>query len=266
MLNKNVFSVEYDNKGKLIRRIRSFVRRQGRLTKGQTQAIEELWAKFGIDYQKDTLLNFADLFGVRSPITLEIGFGMGHSLVAMAEQNPDKNYLGIEVHQPGIGSCLMAIKEKNLTNIRVMCHDAVEVLQTMIPNESLAIVQLFFPDPWHKKRHHKRRIVQLPFVNLVAKKLVSRGLFYMATDWQNYAEHMLEVMSISPHFSAISSTEGQHMTRSDSRLTTKFELRGQRLGHRIWDLIFKCNHVVLFAVPSALYFLVDMIPDFFHHV
>lgn len=265
MLNKSVVSIEYDNKGKLVRRIRSFVRRQGRLTKGQTQAIEELWPKFGIDYQKDTLLNFTDLFSAVMPITLEIGFGMGHSLVAMAEQNPDRNYLGIEVHQPGIGSCLMTIKEKNLTNIRVMCHDAVEVLQTMIPDESLAMVQLFFPDPWHKKRHHKRRIVQLHFVNLVAKKLVSQGLFHMATDWQNYAEYMLKVMSISPHFSVLSGKK-EYMPRPDSRLTTKFELRGQQLGLRIWDLIFKRNNIVFLAMQSAFCFFVDMIPDLFYYV
>lgn len=265
MLNKSVISVEYDNKGKLIHPIRSFVCRQGRLTKGQSKAIEELWLKFGVDYQKDTLLNFADLFAVLAPITLEIGFGMGHSLVAMAEQNPDRNYLGIEVHQPGIGRCLMAIQEKNLTNIRVMCHDAVEVFQTMIPDKSLAIVQLFFPDPWHKKRHHKRRIVQLPFVNLVAKKLVSQGSFHMATDWQNYAEHMLEVMSTSPHFNAISNTK-EYMSGADLRITTKFERRGQQLGHRIWDLIFKCHHFVLFAVLNAFFFFANMIPEFFYYV
>jgi tRNA (guanine-N7-)-methyltransferase len=238
MLEKNVTSIEYDDQGNPIRRIRSFVRRQGRLTKGQSQAITELWPVLGIEYQSSSKLDFAQLFGRQSAVTLEIGFGMGASLVEMAKQHPERDYLGIEVHQPGVGACLMAAKEAELTNIRVMCHDAVEVLQNNIPDGSLDMVQLFFPDPWHKARHHKRRIVQTPFVELVRQKLAIGGIFHMATDWENYAEHMVEVMNALPHYQNLSATM-DYVERPASRPMTKFERRGQRLGHGVWDLMYK---------------------------
>lgn len=238
MLEKNVTSIEYDDQGNPIRRIRSFVRRQGRLTKGQEQAITELWPVLGIEYQAPLSLDFAQIFGRQSKVTLEIGFGMGASLVEMAKQHPERDYLGIEVHQPGVGACLMAAKEAGLTNLRIMCHDAVEVLQNNIPDGSLDMVQLFFPDPWHKARHHKRRIVQTPFVELVRQKLAVGGIFHMATDWENYAEHMVEVMNALPHYQNLSATM-DYVERPLSRPMTKFECRGQRLGHGVWDLMYK---------------------------
>lgn len=238
MLEKNVTSIEYDDQGNPIRRIRSFVRRQGRLTKGQEQAITELWPVLGIEYQAALSLDFSQIFGRQSKVTLEIGFGMGASLVEMAKQHPERDYLGIEVHQPGVGACLMAAKEAGLTNLRIMCHDAVEVLQNNIPDGSLDMVQLFFPDPWHKARHHKRRIVQTPFVELVRQKLAVGGIFHMATDWENYAEHMVEVMNALPHYQNLSATM-DYVERPLSRPMTKFECRGQRLGHGVWDLMYK---------------------------
>ncbi|MCO6524203.1 MAG: tRNA (guanosine(46)-N7)-methyltransferase TrmB [Candidatus Schmidhempelia sp.] len=238
MLEKNVTSIEYDEQGNPIRRIRSFVRRQGRLTKGQAQAITELWPVLGIEYKSSLRFDFAQLFGRQSAVTLEIGFGMGASLVEMAKQHPERDYLGIEVHQPGVGACLMAAKETELTNIRVMCHDAVEVLQNNIPDDSLDMVQLFFPDPWHKARHHKRRIVQTPFVELVRQKLAIGGIFHMATDWENYAEHMVDIMNALPNYQNLSATM-DYVERPASRPMTKFERRGQRLGHGVWDLMYK---------------------------
>lgn len=220
-----------------MRRVRSFVRRQGRLTKRQEEALESEWAEMGIDFVNEPF-DFAKLFNNSNPVTLEIGFGMGTSLVTMAAQNPDQNFLGIEVHAPGVGACLASAKEENITNLRVMCHDAIEVLDFMIPNGSLAMVQLFFPDPWHKAKHNKRRIVQVPFVEKIRSKLIDGGVFHMATDWQPYAEHMLEVMTSVAGYENVS-TSGDYVPRPESRPETKFEKRGQRLGHGVWDLMFK---------------------------
>ncbi len=220
-----------------MRRVRSFVRRQGRLTKRQEDALESEWAEMGIDFVNEPF-DFAKLFNNSNPVTLEIGFGMGTSLVTMAAQNPDQNFLGIEVHAPGVGACLASAKEENITNLRVMCHDAIEVLDFMIPNGSLAMVQLFFPDPWHKAKHNKRRIVQVPFAEKIRSKLIDGGVFHMATDWQPYAEHMLEVMTSVAGYENVS-TSGDYVPRPESRPETKFEKRGQRLGHGVWDLMFK---------------------------
>lgn len=220
-----------------MRRVRSFVRRQGRLTKRQEEALESEWAEMGIDFVNDPF-DFAKLFNNSNPVTLEIGFGMGTSLVTMAAQNPDQNFLGIEVHAPGVGACLASAKEENITNLRVMCHDAIEVLDFMIPNGSLAMVQLFFPDPWHKAKHNKRRIVQVPFAEKIRSKLIDGGVFHMATDWEPYAEHMLEVMTSVAGYENVS-TSGDYVPRPESRPETKFEKRGQRLGHGVWDLMFK---------------------------
>ncbi|KAB7696079.1 tRNA (guanosine(46)-N7)-methyltransferase TrmB [Plesiomonas shigelloides] len=228
---------EFDEEGRYLRKIRSFVRRQGRLTKGQELALENYWEQMGVDFQEQ-VLDFTALFGREAPVVLEIGFGMGASLVEMAKDAPEKNFLGIEVHTPGVGACLSSAHEAGVTNLRVMCHDAIEVLEKMIADGSLSTVQLFFPDPWHKARHHKRRIVQLPFAEQLRVKLKIGGVFHMATDWENYAEHMLEVMQVAPGYRNLSASN-DFMPRPEHRPLTKFEQRGHRLGHGVWDLMFE---------------------------
>lgn len=220
-----------------LRRIRSFVRREGRLTQGQQRALDELWPRFGIDHD-DKLLDLDTIFGRSAPRVLEIGFGNGASLLKMAQDNPDTDYLGIEVHRPGAGNLLLNIELAGVTNIRVMTDDAVDILKQQIPDASLDLVQLFFPDPWHKKKHHKRRIVQPDFAQLLYKKLKPGGCFHMATDWQHYAEHMLEVMTAAEGFKNLSATN-DYVERPESRPLTKFEQRGHRLGHGVWDLMFE---------------------------
>jgi tRNA (guanine-N7-)-methyltransferase len=226
---------EYTDDGKVIRKIRSFVRREGRLTKGQETAINECWEAMGIDFRHQQL-DWQTVFDNGNPVVLEIGFGMGASLVEMACQAPGKNFIGIEVHRPGVGACLAAARDAGVTNLRVMCHDAVEVFTSMIPDDSLSTIQLFFPDPWHKKRHHKRRIVQPDFVRMVRQKLLpGEGIFHMATDWENYAEHMIAVMKQSPGFENIAG-DNDYVPRPDERPLTKFEQRGHHLGHGVWDI------------------------------
>ena len=220
-----------------IRRIRSFVLREGRLTKAQKLALEQHWPAMGLDYQPQ-FMDFSVLFQRQAPTVLEIGFGMGKSLVQMAEAAPDKNFIGIEVHRPGVGACLADAANAGISNLRVLQHDAVDVLNEMIPDQSLSTVQLFFPDPWPKKKHHKRRIVQPDFVQLLRQKLAIGGVFHMATDWQNYAEHMLEVMQAAEGFSNVSADQ-TYVERPSHRPETKFELRGKKLGHGVWDLMFK---------------------------
>ncbi|MCA6913886.1 tRNA (guanosine(46)-N7)-methyltransferase TrmB [Pectobacterium versatile] len=236
MIN-NVISPEFDENGRPMRRIRSFVRRQGRLTNGQQLALDNYWPVMGVEYQTE-LVDFNALFSRDAPVVLEIGFGMGASLVTMAAQHPEQNFLGIEVHLPGVGACLAAAQEAGISNLRVMCHDAIEVLMNMIPDGSLSMVQLFFPDPWHKARHNKRRIVQVPFVQLVQSKLKVGGVFHMATDWEPYAQHMLEVMTSVTEYRNLSNNN-EYVERPESRPLTKFEARGQRLGHGVWDLMFE---------------------------
>lgn len=236
MIN-DVITPEFDENGRPLRRIRSFVRRQGRLTKGQQLALDQYWPEMGVEFQPEPL-DLTRLFGRDAPVVLEIGFGMGASLVTMAQNNPQQNFLGIEVHAPGVGACLASAKEANVENLRVMCHDAVEVLEKMIPDNSLRMVQLFFPDPWHKARHNKRRIVQTPFAELVMRKLKLGGVFHMATDWEAYAEHMLEVMNSIDGYKNQSETQ-DYVPRPETRPLTKFEQRGQRLGHGVWDLMFE---------------------------
>ncbi len=236
MIN-DVITPEFDENGRPLRRIRSFVRRQGRLTKGQQLALDQYWPDIGVEFQQEPL-DLTRLFGREAPVVLEIGFGMGASLVTMEQNNPQQNFLGIEVYAPGVGACLASAKEAEVENLRVMCHDAVEVLEKMIPDNSLRMVQLFFPDPWHKTRHNKRRIVQVPFAALVMRKLKLGGVFHMATDWEAYAEHMLEVMSSIDGYQNQSETQN-YVPRPETRPLTKFELRGQRLGHSVWDLMFE---------------------------
>jgi tRNA (guanine-N7-)-methyltransferase len=219
------------------RRIRSFVRREGRLTKGQQRALDELYPRYGLLPATNETFDFAEIFHNHQPVHLEIGFGNGQTLTSMASAQPQMNYLGIEVHRPGVGNALLQIDKAGLSNVRVICEDAVEVLKQHIPDQSLAAVYIFFPDPWHKKRHHKRRLVQIEFINLVKQKLIRGGYLHMATDWEDYAQHMVHVMSQAEGFSNLSKA-GQYSPKPDYRPLTKFEQRGLRLGHGVWDLIF----------------------------
>ncbi|MBD1389202.1 tRNA (guanosine(46)-N7)-methyltransferase TrmB [Neiella sp. HB171785] len=237
--SKDVNDAEYTEDGKYLRRIRSFVRREGRLSNRQQRALDDLWQSFGITYTGESL-DLPAVFGRQAETVVEIGFGMGASLVAMAQAAPETNFLGIEVHRPGVGACLADVADLGLTNIRTMEHDAVEVLQHSLAENSVDRLQLFFPDPWHKKRHHKRRIVQPEFVALVHRVLKPGGVFHMATDWENYAEHMLEVMTAASGFSN-QHPQTSYAPRPDYRPLTKFEKRGQRLGHGVWDLLFQAN-------------------------
>lgn len=223
--------------GKYIRTIKSFVKREGRLTKGQQAALDAHWPTMGLEH-KNGLITPSQLFNNDGPVVLEIGFGMGASLVEMAKNAPDTNFIGIEVHLPGVGACLSSASAAQVTNLKVYEHDAVEVLSDCIPDESLDTVQLFFPDPWHKTRHHKRRIVQSAFVESLRSKLKIGGVFHMATDWENYAEHMVEVMNQAQSFENIA-TSGDFVERPEHRPLTKFEQRGHRLGHGVWDIMYK---------------------------
>ena len=225
-----------EQEGKYIRKVRSFVKREGRLTKNQERAINDNWQTMGLNHS-DGLIDVGTLFKNDNPVVLEIGFGMGKSLVEMAKASPELNFIGIEVHKPGVGACISSAVEAEVTNLKVYEHDAIEILADCIADNSLTTVQLFFPDPWHKKKHHKRRIVSLEFVATIRQKLKIGGVFHMATDWQNYAECMLADMKNSPGYSNLSDTR-DYVPRPESRPLTKFEDRGQRLGHGVWDLQF----------------------------
>ena len=219
------------------RPIRSFVRREGRITPSQQRALARLWPRYGLD-AGEQLFDLAEIYGRHATRVLEIGFGDGVSLLRQAQAHPESDYLGIEVHRPGVGRLLRALERAELTNVRVICEDAVTVLRRNIPEQSLDVVQLFFPDPWPKKRHHKRRIVQPEFVELVRTRLREGGRFHLATDWEAYAQHMMVILSEAPGYHNVAGS-GSFVSRPDSRPLTKFELRGQRLGHRVWDLIFE---------------------------
>ncbi|WP_371193986.1 tRNA (guanosine(46)-N7)-methyltransferase TrmB [Glaciecola sp. SC05] len=223
--------------GVYISKVKSFVKREGRLTKAQGKALEEQWPNMGLNVEQG-MLNLDEVFGRSAPRVLEIGFGMGKSLVEMAQHAPHTDFIGIEVHRPGVGACLADAAEAALTNLRVFEHDAVEVLASCISDESLSRLQLFFPDPWHKTRHHKRRIVQTDFVQKIRSKLCIGGEFHMATDWEPYAEYMIEVMQQATGFEN-TATDGVYVPRPEYRPITKFEVRGQKLGHGVWDIIYK---------------------------
>jgi len=214
--------------------IRSYVLRQGRFSRGQQRAYSELLPRFGVSYAPG-FLDFPALFGRVAPVVVEVGFGMGETTARIAAENPGTDYLGIEVHAPGVGSLLKQVEERALTNVRVVTHDAVEVLRDMVPPDSLAAIHVFFPDPWPKKRHHKRRLLQPEFAALAASRLAPGGHLHVATDWQEYAEHVLEVLSAVPQ---LRNTAEGFAPRPAARPETKFERRGLKLGHGVWDLLF----------------------------
>jgi tRNA (guanine-N7-)-methyltransferase len=230
------------------RRVRSFVRREGRITAAQTRALEELWPRYGLTFE-GRLLDLDAVFGRRALRVIEIGFGNGEALLECAQRNPERDFIGIEVHAPGVGRVLRRIRELELTNLRIAHHDAVEVLDQQIPDAAIAEILIFFPDPWPKKRHHKRRLIQPEFATLLARKLAPGGVLRLATDWQHYAEQMLEVLSAC-HMLRNCATDGGYVTRPPSRQPTRFEVRGQRLGHGVWDLAFERREDVAVTSPQ----------------
>ncbi|HEV6965797.1 MULTISPECIES: tRNA (guanosine(46)-N7)-methyltransferase TrmB [Roseateles] len=217
------------------RAIKSFVTRAGRMGTGQIKALAELGPKFVLPYKAEKL-DFAATFGRQAPVVLEIGFGMGGATAEIAATLPDHDFIGCEVHEPGVGALLKLIDERRLTNIRIVQHDAVEVLRDMVGEGALAGVHIFFPDPWHKKRHNKRRLIQPAFVAQLVKHLAPGGYLHCATDWQPYAEQMLEVLSAEP---ALLNTAAGYADKPAYRPLTKFEARGLKLGHGVWDLVFR---------------------------
>jgi tRNA (guanine-N7-)-methyltransferase len=219
------------------RSIRSFVLRKGRLTIAQQHALDELWPHYGIE-SSETVLDFDDHFDRPADVIVEIGFGNGESTWQMAQQEPEKNFIGIEVHEPGVGQLLMALEDHHIDNVRIACEDAVVFLQQRIADDSLAGIRIFFADPWPKKRHHKRRIIQPEFVNQLARCLRKDGILHLATDWQPYAVHILEVMQSSPDFTNLSAND-DYCERPDWRPYTKYEERGEKLGHEVRDLLYQ---------------------------
>lgn len=234
---KTVERAEFTEDGRYLRKVRSFVLRTGRLSDYQRDMMNNNWASLGLDYQSEQF-DFKQIFGNENPVILEIGFGMGRSLVEMAEQNPERNYVGIEVHTPGVGACIAYAKEKGVTNLRVICHDATEILRDCIADHALGGLQLYFPDPWQKAKHHKRRIVQPEFIQRILQKLGDKGFIHFATDWQNYAEYMLEVLNQFDKELVNTSLTNDFIPRPDFRPLTKFEERGKKMGHGVWDLYF----------------------------
>jgi len=221
------------------RTIRSFVTRAGRLTDAQERALNELWPKYGVAFEPE-VLDFDALFGRRAPRVVEIGFGNGDHLAALAAAHPERDYLGIEVHRPGVGRLLMGIEQRGLTNVRIVCHDAVAVLEQQIALNCLDEVLILFPDPWPKKRHHKRRLIQSEFVAVLADRLQGDGVVRLATDWEPYALQMLEVLDAATPLRNMAQ-DGRFMPRPAERARTRFELRGERLGHAVWDLAYRAK-------------------------
>jgi tRNA (guanine-N7-)-methyltransferase len=219
----------------LQRPIRSFVLRAGRMGPGQQRALADLGPRFLLPYTPGQTLDFTATFGRQAPRVLEIGFGMGHASAAYAAQRPQHDLLGLEVHPPGVGALLKLVGEQQLGNVRIIQHDAVEVLREMVPPASLAAVHIWFPDPWHKKRHHKRRLIQPGFVASLLPHLQPGGVLHCATDWHDYAEQMLAVLSAEP---GLANTAEGYAPRPPWRATSRFETRGERLGHGVWDLVF----------------------------
>ena len=227
-------SISDENK----RPIRSYVIRSGRLTDAQRKAIKSYWDSYVVEFNNEPI-DPVTLFEKPQRLTVEIGFGMGDSLLEMAKQSPDQNFLGIEVHQPGVGKLLNGIAENKLINIKLVCHDAREILDIGLPDNCIDRLLLFFPDPWHKKRHNKRRLVQPEFIELLLNKLNTSAELHFATDWQAYAEHMMEVLEANPYLENI--LGAKNYWPEPDRPVTKFEKRGQRLGHGVWDLRFRAS-------------------------
>jgi tRNA (guanine-N7-)-methyltransferase len=220
------------------RPVRSYVLREGRLTRAQERAFTELWPRFGLDWRPGAALDLPALFGEGRPVYLEIGFGNGETLSELAARHPERAFLGIEVHRPGVGHLLLELEKRGLTNVRVLRHDAVEVLEHGLPPGSLSGVYLFFPDPWPKTRHHKRRLLNPGTARLIARALSPGGLLHVATDWEDYAEQMLAVLSDCPEL-INAAGHGAFAPRPEDRPLTRFERRGRRLGHQVRDLVFR---------------------------
>jgi tRNA (guanine-N7-)-methyltransferase len=219
------------------RSIRSYVTRGGRITAAQQRALAELWPKYGVDFTTQTL-DLRALYGRDAPLTLEIGFGNGENLVELAVAHPERDFLGIEVHRPGVGRLLLQLAERELGNVRVVCHDAVEVLERQLAPRCINEILILFPDPWPKKRHHKRRLIQGPFAELLASRLAAGGVLRLATDWQPYALEMLATLSRTAALENLAA-DGGFVARPSERAPTRFERRGERLGHEVWDLAFR---------------------------
>ena len=217
------------------RAIRSFVLRQGRVSPAQQRSVENLMPRFGVPYQT-ALIDLEKIFHRNAEKFLEIGFGMGETTATIAAAHPEHDYLGIEVHTPGVGALLKIVSEKGINNIRIVQHDAVEVLQHMIADDTFSGVHIFFPDPWPKTRHHKRRLIQPKFIELITAKIKSGGYIHAATDWQEYVEQILSVLS---NESKLQNTAESYAPRPSYRPQTKFEARGIKLGHGVWDCVFK---------------------------
>jgi tRNA (guanine-N7-)-methyltransferase len=226
-----------DSTPEYMRRIRSFVLREGRMTPAQQRAFDTLWSRFGISY-RGTPHDFAATFGRHAPLVLEIGFGNGEALAWASEHDLARDFLGVEVHGPGVGRLMNALAARDADNVRLYKHDAVEVLEHEIAPGTLAEVRIWFPDPWHKKRHNKRRLIQPEFVALLASRMAPNGLLHLATDWQAYAEHMLEVMEAAPAWRN-QLGPGQYAEKPEWRIETHFERRGLKLGHGVWDLLYR---------------------------
>lgn len=237
MLGKQSADNPPDKNSEKYRPIRSFVLRQGRVTNAQQHALDKHWLNYGIDFSEQ-VLSFNKLFNNENGVIAEIGFGNGESLLQQAKNQPETNFIGIEVHGPGVGHLIHLANSESIDNLRIIRHDAVEVLRHQFDDNSLQQLQLFFPDPWHKKRHQKRRIINPAFIQLVHKKLKTGGFFHMATDWQHYAKQMLTEMDMAKGFLNTSGS-GNYSKNQGSRCASKFERRGLKLGHGVWDLIYE---------------------------
>jgi tRNA (guanine-N7-)-methyltransferase len=233
----SVTDKEQKNNKKWQRQIRSYVRREGRFTPAQRSAFASLWPVYGIDAGSEQL-EFSTIFGRKSDVFVELGFGDGRVLKMLAALHPENDYIGIEVHRPGIGRLMRELHEEGLNNVRVVCGDGTAILKNNIPLDSLAGISIFFPDPWHKKKHHKRRLIQPGFVHMAASRLRQGGILHLATDWEDYAQQMLVVLSAEPQLQNIH-IENSFVERPDSRPLTKYEERGLKLGHGVWDLVFR---------------------------